>query len=95
MIAELSFVELIKYTDRIRNLPPDQFINLSRGTDHLDLIALDVYGSYDYWRVLAIKNGVINPLNLLDQGLTVIHLPRKSDLDSLMAGVNNDRVRKD
>lgn len=76
--------------EQIKNLMLDKEVELTVGYDHIDLLAYQLYGDYDYWIPLAIYNDVVNPFDLVDQGFTSIKLFNKDDYNNLLRKLYNN-----
>lgn len=76
-------------SNKIKALSMWKVLDLSVGSDHLDIIAITEYGDYDYWYAIAIYNTILNPFDLIDQGVNSVKLFDKTEFDNLVRSYNN------
>lgn len=89
MIFDYAHPDLPK---KIKTLIVDKTVDVSIGSDHVDLYAKMYYNDYDYWIPLCMYNDIINPFNLVDQGITKFKLFKKVDYQELIREISkNDR----
>jgi len=70
---------------KFREFLPEKWI--VREGDMLDLIAYEVYGRHDWWWVIAVANGIMNPLRELRPGKELL-LPSPFEI---LAVLRNER----
>lgn len=68
---------------KVKSLPIAGVVSVYTGRDSLDQLSEEYYGSTEYWSYLAYYNDILDPFNLVSQGLVSIKLFKKHDLDKL------------
>jgi len=64
-LLNLTFVEFLERTDDQLETDPDLSTRVVRRGDTLPIIAAQAYGNSALWRVIAVANGIVDPLALI------------------------------